>query len=69
MMSKKKNIAHKTERLNFAKEHEERPDDEYWQHIFWSDETNINEFGSDVVQHVWRGAGQDYHSDGGGCVC
>uniref|UniRef100_A0A8C9WE63 Uncharacterized protein n=1 Tax=Scleropages formosus TaxID=113540 RepID=A0A8C9WE63_SCLFO len=30
---------------NFAKEHEKKPD-EYWEYIFWSDETKINLFGS-----------------------
>ena len=47
----KRKLADKTARLNFAKEHEKKPD-EYWQHILWSDETKINEFGSDGVQHV-----------------
>ncbi|KAK3520754.1 hypothetical protein QTP70_032287, partial [Hemibagrus guttatus] len=26
----------------------------YWNHVLWSDETKINLFGSDGVQHVWR---------------
>ena len=34
-----------------AKEHEKKPD-EIGQHIIWSDETKINEFSSDRVQHV-----------------
>ena len=49
---------HKTARLNFDKEHEKKPD-EYWQHILWSNETKINMFGSDGVQHVGCGPGQD----------
>ncbi len=26
----------------------------YWNHVLWSDESNINFFGSYSVQHVWR---------------
>lgn len=37
--------------------------DECWQHIPWSEETKINLFGSDGVVCVWRGPGQDYHSN------
>ena len=55
-------LRHKTARLNFAKEHEKKPD-EYWKHILWSDETKIHLFSSDGVQHVWREPGQDYHSE------
>ncbi len=25
----------------------------YWNHVQWSDETKVNLFGSDGVQHVW----------------
>lgn len=44
-------LQHKTARLNFAKEREKKPK-EYWENILWSDETKINLFGSDGVQHV-----------------
>ena len=53
---------HKTARLNFAKEHEMKSE-EYWKTILWSDETKINLFGSDGVQHVWRGLGEEYCED------
>ncbi len=26
----------------------------YWNHVLWSDESKVNLFGSDGVQHVWR---------------
>ena len=55
-------VRHKTASLNFAEEHEKKPG-EYWKHILWSDETKINLFSSDGVQHVWREPGQDYHSE------
>jgi hypothetical protein len=32
----------------------------YWNHVLWSDETKINLFGSDGVQHVWRRPGEEY---------
>ncbi len=25
----------------------------YWNHVLWSDESKVNLFGSDGVQHVW----------------
>ena len=29
-------------------------DMDYWNHVLWSDETEINLFGSDGVKRVWR---------------
>lgn len=55
-------LRHKTARLNFAKEREKKPK-EYRENILWSDETKINLFGSDGVQHVWCESGQDYHCE------
>ena len=44
---------HKSARWHFAKEYE-KESDEYWQHILWSDGNEINWFGLDGVQCVWR---------------
>ena len=63
MTPKKKTISYKTATLNFAKEHD-KTSDGYWQHNHCSDETRINEFGSDGVQHVQCGLVQDYRSVG-----
>ena len=35
----------------------------YWNHVLWSDETKINLFGSDGVQHVWRRPGKEYQEN------
>ena len=32
----------------------------FWDTILWSDETKVNLFGSDGVQHIWRRAGDEY---------
>ncbi len=32
-------------------------DMDYWNHVLWSDETNINLFGSDGVKRVWQQPG------------
>lgn len=53
---------HKTARMEFAESHTNETEG-YWQNILWSDETKINLFGSDGVQHVWREVGEDYHQD------
>ncbi len=31
----------------------------YWNHVLWSDESKVNLFGSDGVQHVWRCPGEE----------
>jgi len=33
-----------------------------WNHVLWPDETQINLFGSDGVQHVWRN-GKEYQEN------
>ncbi len=33
---------------------------DYWNHVLWSDETNIYLFGSDGVKRVWRQPGEKY---------
>ncbi len=35
----------------------------YWNHVLWSDETKINLFGSDGVQHVWRRPAEEYQEN------
>ncbi len=32
----------------------------YWNHVLWSDESKVNLFDSDGVQHVWRCPGKEY---------
>ncbi len=32
----------------------------YWNHFLWSDESKVNLFDSDGVQHVWRRPGEEY---------
>ncbi len=31
----------------------------YWNHVLWSDESKVNLFDSDGVQHVWRRPGEE----------
>ena len=49
-------LAHKKARKQFAQDMQSKTMD-YWNHILWFDETKINLFGSDGVQHVWRRPG------------
>ncbi len=35
----------------------------YWNHVLWSDESKVNLFGSDGVQHVWRRPGEEYQEN------
>ncbi len=35
----------------------------YWNHVLWSDESKVNLFDSDGVQHVWRRPGEEYHEN------
>ncbi len=32
----------------------------YWNHVLWSDESKVNLFDSDGIQHVWRCPGEEY---------
>ncbi len=35
----------------------------YWNQVLWSDESKVNLFGSDGVQHVWRRPGEEYQEN------
>ncbi len=35
----------------------------YWSHVLWSDESKVNLFDSDGVQHVWRRPGEGYQEN------
>lgn len=51
-------VCHKRARKQFAIDNQSQTMD-YWNHVLWSDETKINLFGSDGVQHVWRRPGEE----------
>ncbi len=40
--------------------HKKAKDMDYWNHVLWSNETNINLFGSDGVKRLWRQPGEEY---------
>ncbi len=50
---------HKKARKKFA-EDKQTKDMDFWNHVLWSDENNINLFGSDSVKSVWRQPGEEY---------
>ncbi len=52
-------MMHKKACKQFA-EDKQTKDMDYWNHVMWSDETNINLFGSDGVKHLWRQPGEEY---------
>ncbi len=52
-------MMHKKARKQFA-EDKQTKDMDYWNHVLWSDETQINLFGSDGVKRVWRQPGEEY---------
>ncbi len=35
----------------------------YWNHVLWSDESKVNLFDSDGVQHVWRHPAEEYQEN------
>ncbi len=35
----------------------------YWNHVLWSDESKVNLFDSDGVEHVWRHPGEEYQEN------
>ncbi len=35
----------------------------YWNHVLWFDESKVNLFDSDGVQHVWRCPGEEYQEN------
>ncbi len=52
-------MMHKKACKQFAKDKQTK-DMDYWNHVLWSDETNINLFGSDAVMRVWGQPGEEY---------
>ncbi len=50
--------ATKKAHLEFARAHADK-DEDYWDSIFWSDETKINVFGTDGFKTVWRRKGEE----------
>ncbi len=50
---------HKKARKQFAEDKQSK-DMDYLKYVLWSDETNINLFGSDGVKRVWRQPGEEY---------
>ncbi len=48
----------------------------YWNHVLWSDDSKVNLFDSDGVQHMWWRPGEEYQENcalptvkhGGGCI-
>ncbi len=46
-------------RKQFAEDKQTKNID-YWNHVLWSDETNINVFGSDSLKRVWRQQGNEH---------
>ncbi len=56
-------LAHKKDRKQLAEDNLSKSMN-YWNHVQWSDETPINFFGSDGVQHVWRRRpGEEYQEN------
>ncbi len=35
----------------------------YWSHVLWSDESKVNLFDSDDVQHLWQRPGDEYQEN------
>ncbi len=35
----------------------------YWKHVLWSDESKVNLFDSDGVQHMWQHPGEEYQEN------
>ncbi len=50
-------MIHKKACKQFA-EDKQTKDMDYWNHVLWSDETNINLYGSDGVKRMWRQPGE-----------
>ncbi len=50
---------HKKAHLEFARAHADK-DEDYWDSILWSDETEINVFGTDGFKTVWCRKGEEY---------
>ncbi len=52
-------LAHKKACKQFAEDNLAKSMN-YWNHVLWSDESKVNLFDSDGVQHVWRRPGEEY---------
>ncbi len=52
-------MMHKKACKEFAEDKQTKHMD-YWNHVLWSDETEINLFGSDGVKHMWRQPSEEY---------
>ncbi len=52
-------LAHKKACKQFAEDNLTKSMN-YWNHVLWSDESKVNLFDSDGVQHVWRRPGEEY---------
>ncbi len=55
-------LAHKKACKTFAEDNLAKSMN-YWNHVLWSDESKVNLFGSDDVQHVWRRPGEEYQEN------
>ncbi len=55
-------LAHKKACKQFAEDNLAKSMN-YWNQILWSDESKVNLFGSDGVQHVWRCPGEEYQEN------
>ena len=52
-------MIHKKARKQFAEDMSTKYMD-YWNHVLWSDEMEINLFGSDGFKHVWQQPSEEY---------
>ncbi len=55
-------LAHKKAFKQFAEDNLAKSMN-YWNHVLWSDESELNLFGSDGVQHVWRLPGEEHQEN------
>ncbi len=55
-------LAHKKACKQFAEDNLAKSKN-YWNHVLWSDESKVNLFGSDGVQHVWQRPGEEYQEN------
>ncbi len=55
-------LAHKKACKQFAEDNLAKSMN-YWTHVLWSDESKVNLFDSDGVQHVWRHPGEEYQEN------
>ncbi len=55
-------LAHKKTCKEFAKDILAKSMN-YWNHVLWCDESKVNLFDSDGVQHVWRHPGEEYQEN------